>query len=156
MPLIYPDYIDVTIPVNMAPLNFELLTGSEDGVYAYFGCSDTGGSGISCKTGYDYYKSSASRTVYDGAGNSDYCYMSVSSYRCGYVPTGSWYAYKVVNGYNKPSSNDSYEYDISNCATTHGYSTCSSCQSKCSVGEVNACTYYCIERRTRRVKYCYE
>lgn len=35
LPLIYPDYIDVTIPVNMAPLNFELLTGSEDGVVRF-------------------------------------------------------------------------------------------------------------------------
>ena len=31
-PNIYPDYTEVTIPVNMAPLNFELLTPADDAV----------------------------------------------------------------------------------------------------------------------------
>ena len=31
-PLIYPDYIGVTIPVNLAPLNFELLVAADDAV----------------------------------------------------------------------------------------------------------------------------
>ena len=29
-PKIYPDYIDVTVPVNMAPLHFELLSGGDE------------------------------------------------------------------------------------------------------------------------------
>ena len=32
LPKIYPDYAEVTIPVNMAPLRFELLTGADDAV----------------------------------------------------------------------------------------------------------------------------
>ena len=32
VPKIYPDYVGVTIPVNMAPLNFELLIGADDAV----------------------------------------------------------------------------------------------------------------------------
>ena len=34
-PKIYPDYAEVTIPVNMAPLNFELLTGADDAVVRF-------------------------------------------------------------------------------------------------------------------------
>ena len=32
LPKIYPDYAEVTMPVNMAPLRFELLTGADDAV----------------------------------------------------------------------------------------------------------------------------
>ena len=35
LPRIYPDYADVTIPVNMAPMNFELLVGANDAVVRY-------------------------------------------------------------------------------------------------------------------------
>ena len=35
LPRIYPDYTDVTIPVNMAPMNFELLVGADDAVVRY-------------------------------------------------------------------------------------------------------------------------
>lgn len=35
IPKIYPDYTGVTIPVNIAPLNFELLTGAEEAVTRY-------------------------------------------------------------------------------------------------------------------------
>ena len=34
-PKIYPDYAEVTIPVNMAPLNFELLTGADEAVVRF-------------------------------------------------------------------------------------------------------------------------
>ena len=44
VPKIYPDYIDVTIPVNMAPMNFELLTGADDAVIRY----SAGGQEILC------------------------------------------------------------------------------------------------------------
>lgn len=35
LPKIYPDYADVTVPVNIAPLNFELLTGADDAVIRF-------------------------------------------------------------------------------------------------------------------------
>ena len=35
VPNIYPDYAEVTIPVNMAPLNFELLTPADDAVVRF-------------------------------------------------------------------------------------------------------------------------
>ena len=34
-PKIYPDYVEVTIPVNMAPMNLELLIGADDAVTRY-------------------------------------------------------------------------------------------------------------------------
>ncbi len=34
-PHVYPDYAEVTIPINMAPLNMELLTGADDAVTRY-------------------------------------------------------------------------------------------------------------------------
>jgi hypothetical protein len=36
-PLIYPDYIGVTVPVNIAPLNFELLVAADDAVVRFSG-----------------------------------------------------------------------------------------------------------------------
>ena len=44
LPKIYPDYIEVTIPVNMAPLRFELLTGADDAVTRF----SAGGQEIIC------------------------------------------------------------------------------------------------------------
>ena len=35
LPKIYPDYIDVTVPVNIAPLNLEVLNGADDAVVRY-------------------------------------------------------------------------------------------------------------------------
>ncbi len=35
VPRIYPDYVGVTVPVNIAPLNFELLTGGDDAVVRF-------------------------------------------------------------------------------------------------------------------------
>ena len=32
LPRIYPDYAEVTIPINMAPLSFELLTGADEAI----------------------------------------------------------------------------------------------------------------------------
>ena len=34
-PLVYPDYIGVTVPVNIAPLNFELLVAADDAVIRF-------------------------------------------------------------------------------------------------------------------------
>ena len=44
LPKIYPDYVEVTIPVNMAPLRFELLTGADDAVTRF----SAGGQEIIC------------------------------------------------------------------------------------------------------------
>ncbi len=38
-PKIYPDYIGVTVPVNIAPLNFELMTAADEAVTRY-SCGD--------------------------------------------------------------------------------------------------------------------
>ena len=35
LPIIYPDYVDVTVPVNIAPLNLELLVGADDAVMRF-------------------------------------------------------------------------------------------------------------------------
>lgn len=35
LPRIYPDYVGVTIPVNVAPLNFELLMGADNAIIRY-------------------------------------------------------------------------------------------------------------------------
>lgn len=35
LPKLYPDYVDVTVPVNIAPLNFEVLNGADDAVVRF-------------------------------------------------------------------------------------------------------------------------
>lgn len=64
LPKVYPDYIDVTVPVNIAPLTMELRQAADDAVVRYsVGSEEIVCGGIKAVPGIDEWKQLAAKAV---------------------------------------------------------------------------------------------
>lgn len=64
LPKIYPDYVDVTVPVNIAPLSLELRQQADDAVTRYsFGSNEIVCGGIKAMPGIDEWKQLAAKAA---------------------------------------------------------------------------------------------
>ncbi len=110
--------IDKTLPVcSVSKSN----TGSTSGVNTSISASDAGGSGLNTgasSSGESGVKSNRTYTVYDYAGNSNTCSVSVESYACNcYTHYGSWSAFgSCFQGGAPTTGSDTWE--CTNCTTS--------------------------------------
>lgn len=98
-PVIYPDYNGVTVPVNIAPLSFELMDGSDNMVARYsFGDEEiVCGDGVKAEPDIDDWKELAARAKGKA--------IKVEVYG---EKDGKWTLYKPFSIYVSPDSIDPY------------------------------------------------
>ena len=98
LPKIYPDYVEVTVPVNIAPLTFEMDDESEDMAVRYsFGEEEIICRGKKSQPGIDDWKQ-----LTDAAKGKA---IKVETYAC---KDGQWTSFKPFNIHVSPDSIDAY------------------------------------------------
>lgn len=98
LPKIYPDYAEVTIPVNMAPLRFELLTGADDAVTRFSaGSQEVVCSGLKARPEVDEWHQLAAAAQGGSIGVEVYAEKD-----------GQWLRYKPFNIYVSTDSIDAW------------------------------------------------
>ena len=98
LPRIYPDYVDVTIPLNIAPLTFEMDDQSEEMAVRYsFGDEEIICRGTKAQPDINDWK----KLTATAKGNS----IQVETYAC---KNGQWTRFKPFSIYVSPDSIDAY------------------------------------------------
>ena len=98
LPKIYPDYVEVTVPVNIAPLTFEMDDQSEEMAVRYsFGEEEIICSGKKSQPGISDWKQLAEAAKGKA--------IQVETYAC---KGGQWTRFKPFNIYVSPDSIDAY------------------------------------------------
>ena len=98
LPKIYPDYVDVTVPVNIAPLTFQMDDQSEEMAVRYaFGDEEIICGGSQAVPDFDDWK----RLVAAAQGKS----IQVETYAC---KNGQWTKFKPFSIHVSPDSIDAY------------------------------------------------
>ena len=98
LPKIYPDYVDVTVPVNIAPLTFEMDDESEEMAVRYsFGEEEIICRGDKSQPDIDDWKQLAAAAKGKA--------IQVETYAC---KGGQWTCFKPFNIYVSPDSIDAY------------------------------------------------